>query len=331
MGGLSAVAASVLRAPRPVSSRSLEVPSIVPTADGLVGFCTITAQRFADFLVLIERPDLLDDADLASFAGRTRRRTEFQEMVETWAATRTTAEIVDVAAAFRIPVAPIGTPTSVTEIDHFRERGVFVKNAAGQFQPRAPYRSDAFETVAPREPPKLGEPGVATWTAPPAETLSGESDADALPLAGLRVVDFTAFWAGPSATHTLAAPRGRRDQDRGIAAPGRDAVLRWAWSHLRSVVGVRAGVPREQQQFDMIYGRWQRRLDRGFRARGGRGPPGSRRGRPEAQIRAEDGQVRPAGLCPPSTPGARGDRDRPCGLFGWTPSRARPSARSVVP
>jgi crotonobetainyl-CoA:carnitine CoA-transferase CaiB-like acyl-CoA transferase len=205
MGGLGAVAASVLRGSRPASSRSLEMPSIVPTADGLVGFCTITAQQFADFLVLIERPDLLDDADLASFAGRIRRRKEFQEMVETWAATRTTAEIVDVAVALRIPVAPIGTPTSVTEIDHFRERGVFVKNAAGQFQPRTPYRSDAFETPPPREPPKLGEPGVVTWTAPPAQMLSGESNADALPLAGLRVIDFTAFWAGPSATHTLAA------------------------------------------------------------------------------------------------------------------------------
>ncbi len=31
------------------------------------------------------------------------------------------------------------------------------------------------------------------------------STADGQPLAGLRVIDFTAFWAGPSATHSLAA------------------------------------------------------------------------------------------------------------------------------
>jgi crotonobetainyl-CoA:carnitine CoA-transferase CaiB-like acyl-CoA transferase len=82
---------------------------------------------------------------------------------------------------------------------------VFVKNTAGHFQPRTPYRSAAFETVAPGESPKLGEPGTVTWTARPTQLPSGAGDAAALPLAGIRVVDFTAFWAGPSATHTLAA------------------------------------------------------------------------------------------------------------------------------
>ena len=93
-----------------LARRSLELPSIVPTADGLVGFCTITAQQFQDFLVLIERPDLIDDDDLASMPGRIARRDEFLAMVHDWAADKTTDEIVELAAAFRIPVAPIATP-----------------------------------------------------------------------------------------------------------------------------------------------------------------------------------------------------------------------------
>ncbi|MET8047322.1 CoA transferase [Streptosporangium sp. NPDC005286] len=207
MGGLSAVAAGLPDGGQGLPPRNLELPSIVPTADGLVGFCTITAQQFADFLVLIDRPDLVEDADLASFAGRLRRREEFAEMVENWAATRTTAEIVEFAAALRIPVAPIGTPTTVTEIDHFRERGVFVKNASGHPQPRVPYRSEAFGTVDPGEVPDLGtHDGLVSWPVrdrvPAAE---GAADPAARPLAGLRIVDFTAFWAGPSATQTLAA------------------------------------------------------------------------------------------------------------------------------
>ncbi len=72
MGGLSAMSASVLGADSLIGQRSLELPSIVPTADGMVGFCTITAQQFQDFLVMIDRADLVDDADLASFAGRIR-------------------------------------------------------------------------------------------------------------------------------------------------------------------------------------------------------------------------------------------------------------------
>lgn len=202
MGGLSAMSASVLGADSLLHQRSLELPSIVPTADGLVGFCTITAQQFQDFLVMIERADLVDDADLASFAGRVERRDEFLDMVTRWTRARTTAEIVDIAVAFRIPVAPIGTPEMLPKIDHFVERGVVVESAAGFLQPRVPYRSDAMTTMPPRRPPRLGaDNGGVRWAPRPARSPGPDS----LPLAGIRVADFTAFWAGPFATQLLGA------------------------------------------------------------------------------------------------------------------------------
>jgi len=205
MGGLGAVSASVLGPDVPLPGRSVELPSIVPTADGIVGFCTITGQQFADFLVMIERPDLLDDTELASFAGRRNRRAEFLEMVHGWAATRTTDEIVELAAAMRIPVSPVGTPNTVTEIDHFRERGVFVKNASGALQPRPPYRSDHLDTVGPGAVPATGEhDGQVDWQPRPPVQATGTTQ-PARPLEGLRVIDFTAFWAGPTVTHMLAA------------------------------------------------------------------------------------------------------------------------------
>ena len=209
MGGLGAVSASVLGPDVALPGRSIELPSIVPTADGIVGFCTITGQQFADFLVMIERPDLLDDTDLASFAGRRNRRSEFLEMVHGWAATRTTGEIVELAAAMRIPVAPIGTPSTVAEIDHFRERGVFVKNASGGLQPRPPYRSEHLDTVSPGAVPAPGEhDGQVDWVPrrhDRTSTSTSGSTRPARPLEGLRVIDFTAFWAGPTVTHMLAA------------------------------------------------------------------------------------------------------------------------------
>src|SRR5258705_8447694 len=201
MGSLSAMSASVLGDDALLTQRSLELPSIVPTADGMIGFCTITAQQFQDFLVLIDRPDLLDDDDLASMPGRVRRRDEFLAMVQRWTETRSTDEILDLAVAFRIPVAPIGSPASVMRVDHFVERGVFVESTRGVCQPRVPYRSAAVATRAPGSPPDVGEDtGCVHWP-PRSEPQHGRSDA--LPLAGLRVADFTAFWAGPLATQAL--------------------------------------------------------------------------------------------------------------------------------
>jgi crotonobetainyl-CoA:carnitine CoA-transferase CaiB-like acyl-CoA transferase len=204
MGGLPAMSASVLGPDSLQQQRSLELPSIVPTADGMVGFCTITAQQFQDFLVMIDRADLVDDADLASFAGRVERRDEFLGMVTQWTKTRTTQEIIDVAVALRIPVAPIGTPATLPKVDHFVERGVFVESEPGVLQPRVPYRSDAMITRSPGRPPLLGaDNGRVHW--PPRPERPELANAHALPLSDIRVTDFTAFWAGPVAAQFLGA------------------------------------------------------------------------------------------------------------------------------
>jgi crotonobetainyl-CoA:carnitine CoA-transferase CaiB-like acyl-CoA transferase len=204
MGGLSAMSASVLGADSAMSQRTLELPSIVPTADGMVGFCTITAQQFQDFLIMIDRADLVGDTELASFAGRVERRHEFLGMVTQWTETRTTQEIIDIAVAFRIPVAPIGSPATLTKVDHFVQRGVFVESEPGVLQPRVPYRSDAIATRPPGRPPPLGaDNGHVRW--PPRPDRAPDAEAGGLPLSDIRITDLTAFWAGPVVTQFLGA------------------------------------------------------------------------------------------------------------------------------
>jgi crotonobetainyl-CoA:carnitine CoA-transferase CaiB-like acyl-CoA transferase len=206
MGALGAVSASVLGDDQHLNARSLELPSIVPTADGLVGFCTITAQQFQDFLVLIDRPDLLDDEDLASMTGRVRRRDEFLTMVHGWAATKTTDEILALATGFRIPVAPIATPQTILTIDHFVDRGVFAESEDGAVAPRVPYRSAAIPVQRPAQAPALGaDNGRVAWRPTGGQPTAPAESSGALPLTGVRVADLTAFWAGPMATQVLAA------------------------------------------------------------------------------------------------------------------------------
>ena len=84
MGGLSAMSASVLGADSLHPANAVWSCRRSSHRRRMVGFCTITAQQFQDFLVMIDRADLVDDAELASFAGRIERRDEFLGMVTDW-------------------------------------------------------------------------------------------------------------------------------------------------------------------------------------------------------------------------------------------------------
>jgi crotonobetainyl-CoA:carnitine CoA-transferase CaiB-like acyl-CoA transferase len=204
MGGLHNALSASMGTPVSVPPRVTEIPSIEPTADDDVGFCTFTAQQFEDFLVLIEHPELIGDETLATFAARRKRREEFTTLVRDWTTKRSSAEIEELAAAMRIPVAPIGRPGTVTTIDQFADRKVYVTNPKGRFvQPRPPYRVDDAPAPPFRPAPSIGaDRGQVTWERRDNGIVDG---VDELPLKGVRIIDLTAFWAGPAATLTLGA------------------------------------------------------------------------------------------------------------------------------
>jgi crotonobetainyl-CoA:carnitine CoA-transferase CaiB-like acyl-CoA transferase len=181
--------------------QSVETPSIEPTRDGYVGFCTNSRQQVSDFMLLIGRPELRDDEQLAQVAGRMARFAEWNEIVHAYTKGHTTAEVLGAAAALRIPVAPVLSGASVREHEQIVARGVLRKSPDGWLVPRRPYRVD-FED--PPEPRGVEAASAAHSFAPRArpEPAAG---APRLPLEGIRILDLTAWWAGPSATGMLAA------------------------------------------------------------------------------------------------------------------------------
>ncbi len=186
---------------------SVETPSIEPTADGYVGFCTNSRQQFSDFLLMIERPDLREDEALAQFAGRLMRFDEWNGIMRPWLSQKTTAEIIELASLLRIPVAPIGNGETVATHEQLAERGVFGPDAEERFlQPRRPYRIDDADPPAPRPAPRLGEHSdSAAFRAREAAPRSSSEHDGSLPLEGVRILDLTAWWAGPAATQVLAS------------------------------------------------------------------------------------------------------------------------------
>jgi crotonobetainyl-CoA:carnitine CoA-transferase CaiB-like acyl-CoA transferase len=186
----------------------VEVPSIEPCKDGMVGFSTQTSQQWHDLLTMIGRPDLIEDKDLNMGFTRYVRRDELMPIIQEWTRAHRVDEVVELASLMRIPVAPIGNGDTVLETDQMQERGFYVDHPAGFKVPGVPYRLGVGETRPLGPAPKLGahtESVLGDGHAFTQETAPAAGGGEGGPLAGLRVVDFTAFWAGPFAASSLAA------------------------------------------------------------------------------------------------------------------------------
>jgi len=191
------------RPPATGALSNLETPSIEPTRDGFVGFTTYSAQQMSDFLLMIGRPDLRETGEFDQFAQRLVRLDDWEAVVHAWTRAHTTDEIVEQAQLLRIPVAPIGNGRTVTAQEHVLARGVYAPEPSGGFlRPLPPWRLDGQRPAPPRPAPRLGEHDAAFEPRRPRRPApSGEPG---LPLAGMRIVDATTWWAGPIATWMLA-------------------------------------------------------------------------------------------------------------------------------
>jgi crotonobetainyl-CoA:carnitine CoA-transferase CaiB-like acyl-CoA transferase len=188
----------------PGAIRISETPEIHPTADGWVGMTTNSRQQFDDLLVMIERPDLLGDEELATGAGRRARFEEWTKVLESWTESRPTAEIVAAARTLRIPCAKVNDAEGAFAHEHFRARDVFVPDPTGTFaMPRRPYLLRGATPPSPRLAPSAGsDNGQIEWTR---RDPTPTGDRDVLPLEGVRILDMTSWWAGPAGTGLLAA------------------------------------------------------------------------------------------------------------------------------
>ena len=140
------------------TGRTIEVPSIEPTADGYVVFTTNSAQQFESMLVMIGRGDLLEDSDLARAMSRFKRRAEFLAAVHEYTTKRSSEELLAEAGDLRIPAGPVLNGETIPTFEQFLARRVFVPSPSGRFrQPRVPYRiGDSEPRRGPTRAPSTG-------------------------------------------------------------------------------------------------------------------------------------------------------------------------------
>lgn len=192
---------------RKASFRFVMIPGNEPCGDG--NFAGITTNTIAQWKALLHaagRDDLVDDAELHTMLGRFLRADDVHAALHGWTLEHSATEVEAACIANRVPVAIVGNGKLLLEFDHLRERAVFVGQPGAEFvRPRAPFRLHGVGDQPLTPAPAVGEHDGDTPWPPRSQPDGGTATAGARPLAGVRVLDCTAFWAGPSATAWLAA------------------------------------------------------------------------------------------------------------------------------
>jgi crotonobetainyl-CoA:carnitine CoA-transferase CaiB-like acyl-CoA transferase len=192
-------------------ARAAQLPGVHPTTDGYVALQTATGQQWLDFCAMIGRDDWAADEQMARGEYRSDHRPALAAVIDEWTRVRRAADIVELATLLRIPVAEVGNGENLPRFDHLIERECFTTGPHGFVQPTVPYRLGGGAeprpfTAAPRVGEHTGERRArrSGTTSPPAATAAVPAAPVELPLAGVRVVDLTAFWAGPIIGHACA-------------------------------------------------------------------------------------------------------------------------------
>ncbi len=213
--------------------------ALLPCRDGWVAISPREEHQWTRWLEVMGSPAWGAEPRFADRRAREQHWLELYPLLADWSDERTTAAVFGAAQAARVACYPLGRAADLLASEQLHARGFFVDlddpEHGSLTVPGTPYRLAGVDPLPPRRAPRLGEhtddvlgsgegrraEGAGRRGASPAPFMTpgvqirgetpGASDAaaqpipSALPLAGVRIVDFSWVLTGPICTKYLAA------------------------------------------------------------------------------------------------------------------------------
>ena len=189
-------------------------PDCIPCKDGWVWFFLF--RRDPTFFILIDRPELMDDPRFVERQGWFDNRDQIVELLTEWCAGRTKDEIFRAGQELRVPVTPVNDAADLTTSPQLEARQwfrtVLHPTAGTTVLPGFPYDFQETPASIRRHAPIMDQDSGFRFARPDRRFNAAErrpigphpAGDQPLPLAGVRVLELTANWAGPLAARHLA-------------------------------------------------------------------------------------------------------------------------------
>ena len=178
---------------------------IYPTKQGMIGVTIVTPGQWRSICAMLGMPDLAKDPRFSLNTDRLARSAEIDALFQPVWETRTAEAWFAMALEYRLPLAVVPTMEELLRQPVHRERGAFVPVRIGGavFEaPRLPQYLTATPPLAGGTAPLAGgHPPV--WSVPGQGKPAGPAPAGSGALQGLRIIDLTMGWAGPTAARHL--------------------------------------------------------------------------------------------------------------------------------